>query len=249
MIVLIIVHSILTIINQHTELLRISRESTKMSAVHKLYYFDIPGKGEAIRLAFTYAGIPFEDVRLGRDDWIKLKEEGKFKFGQLPALETPDGTVLVQSAAIVRYVGRLASGDTLYPANDLVKAAFIDSIIDQEADMFTGVGVFRYKGRFGFGHLEGNTEELATIAKALEEDTLPRHLGFLSKLLEASTTGWIAGTEGPSIADFILVPRLEWLNNGQAIEGFTNVLDKYENLKGLIAKFYEIPAVKDYYKK
>lgn len=32
----------------------------------KLYYFDIKGKGEPIRLACTYAKIPLEDVRVKR---------------------------------------------------------------------------------------------------------------------------------------------------------------------------------------
>ena len=32
--------------------------------LHELVYFDLAGKGEPIRLAFTIAGIPFVDTRL-----------------------------------------------------------------------------------------------------------------------------------------------------------------------------------------
>jgi len=31
---------------------------------YKLTYFDLKGKGEAIRLAFVYLGVPFEDDRV-----------------------------------------------------------------------------------------------------------------------------------------------------------------------------------------
>ena len=34
-----------------------------------LYYFDFPGMGESLRLAMTYSGLNFDDVRLGRDEF------------------------------------------------------------------------------------------------------------------------------------------------------------------------------------
>ena len=66
----------------------------------KLYYFDIPGKGEAIRLICAHYKIPLRDVRLTPDEFAELKKEGKLKFGQLPALEVDNSTVLVQSAGM-----------------------------------------------------------------------------------------------------------------------------------------------------
>ena len=49
-----------------------------MSPVYKLTYFNLRYLGEPIRLMFTYAGVPFEDVRVDWLDWIdkdkKLKE-------------------------------------------------------------------------------------------------------------------------------------------------------------------------------
>ena len=107
----------------------------------KLYYFDIPGRGESIRLFCIYAGLPFEDCRLTQEGFQKLKDEGKLPFGQLPALEV-DGTMIVQSAAIIRYLSKLTR---LHP-DCPIKAALIDSIIDQESDMFTGLIVSRYQG-------------------------------------------------------------------------------------------------------
>lgn len=62
----------------------------------KLYYFDIYARAEAIRMLLNHAKVEFEDVRLAKEDFAKLKEEGKFEFGQVPALEH-DGKVYTQS--------------------------------------------------------------------------------------------------------------------------------------------------------
>jgi hypothetical protein len=46
-----------------------------MSAfVPKLYYFDLAGKGEAVRLAAAFSGYPIQDIRLSRDEFLAMKE-------------------------------------------------------------------------------------------------------------------------------------------------------------------------------
>lgn len=88
---------------------------------YKLYYFDIKGMGEPIRLTLAQAGVPFEDVRILPEQWPDIKPSQKasknrqprsnhlciseMPFGQLPVLEMPDGFMLTQSAAILRYLG------------------------------------------------------------------------------------------------------------------------------------------------
>ena len=47
----------------------------------KLYYFDLYGKAECIRMALTVAGAQFEDVRITGDSWTELKNSDKCKFG------------------------------------------------------------------------------------------------------------------------------------------------------------------------
>ena len=47
----------------------------------KLYYFDIPGKGEAIRLSCAYAHFPLVDVRPSREEFIQMKEV-RFSYDQ-----------------------------------------------------------------------------------------------------------------------------------------------------------------------
>eukprot|EP00826_Nyctotherus_ovalis_P054295 TRINITY_DN7101_c0_g1_i1.p1 TRINITY_DN7101_c0_g1~~TRINITY_DN7101_c0_g1_i1.p1 ORF type:complete len:404 (+),score=157.58 TRINITY_DN7101_c0_g1_i1:128-1339(+) len=72
---------------------------------NKLYYFDIPGRAEMIRLALKHLKIPFEDVRIKFEDWPKEKVSGKFELEQLPTFECePCGLRLSQSDAIMHYI-------------------------------------------------------------------------------------------------------------------------------------------------
>lgn len=86
------------------------------------------------------------------------------------------------------------------------------------------------------------------MRKSLNDDVLPAHLRNLEKLLENSASGWIAGGTGPSIADFILVPRLQWLVEPGVNDGISpTLLDDYPRLSGLIKKVMELPEVVAYY--
>ena len=78
------------------------------------------------------------------NEFHELKVSGKLAFGQVPALCVDDDTMIFQSAAIMRYVGKLTG---LYPTNDDLYAARIDMIVDFENDLFTGLSVSRYRGK------------------------------------------------------------------------------------------------------
>jgi len=71
----------------------------------KLYYFDLYGKAECIRMTLHKAKVQYEDVRVTGDSWKKLKASDKCMFGQVPLLELNDGTCLSQTDAILEYLG------------------------------------------------------------------------------------------------------------------------------------------------
>jgi glutathione S-transferase len=98
----------------------------------KLYYFDIFGRAEAIRMLLAHAKHEFEDVRINKDQLQELKNEGKLEFGQVPMLEH-NGKNLVQSWAILRYLGKVLG---YYPETS-EEAWAVDSIVDAAEDFFT----------------------------------------------------------------------------------------------------------------
>ena len=129
----------------------------------ELLYFDLEGKGEAIRLLCNDANLPLKDTRLSFDKFKEMKESGALLYGQVPCLVVTNkasGSVdkIYQSASINRFIGKLA-GEQYYTMIDPVEAALIDSIIDEENGMFVGLGVAKYKGRFGFGFLDDEKNE------------------------------------------------------------------------------------------
>ena len=162
---------------------RLKRARAKIT----LKYFNIDGLGEPIRLALAMAGVSFEDHRFKeRSEFIALKPS--LTFGQVPALFV-DGTEMVQSAAVMRYIGQaLDPSGTLYPSDPVV-AQKVDAMADQVKDMVTGRLVYKYKERYGFT-AEVITEDVEkTIEAFWFKDTLPRHLGFFAAQLVESRPG------------------------------------------------------------
>lgn len=216
-----------------------------------LKYFDLPsgGKGEPIRLALHYCGVPFDDYKFpNREEFGALKASGELLFGQVPALfvQDSDGAtvqVLNQTPAILRYVAKVG-GRELYPS-DPVQAAVVDAIMDFEADMFMGPRVARYKGRFGFSESVLTPAACKEVDAAINAEVLPRHLASLEALLKKSSTGWLAGTLGPSIADFLFVPMIGLLLEGWS--GDARVVAPFPELVKLKERFMAVREISAYY--
>ena len=69
-----------------------------------LTYFDLYGRGEAVRMALVHSKTEFDDNRVSGPAWAAFKASGKCNNGQVPVLEV-DGHCLNQSEAILRFVG------------------------------------------------------------------------------------------------------------------------------------------------
>ena len=100
----------------------------------KLTYFDAPmSRGEECRLALHVAGVAFEDVRVKRDEWMKLKPTTP--FGSMPILELRGHPPLAQSNAILVLIGRRHG---LHPKDDF-EAARHEAMMQHVEDLRANV--------------------------------------------------------------------------------------------------------------
>eukprot|EP01057_Protomagalhaensia_wolfi_P002017 Protomagalhaensia_wolfi_Nauph_80__2016@NODE_227_length_3123_cov_696_261673_g169_i0_p2_GENE_NODE_227_length_3123_cov_696_261673_g169_i0NODE_227_length_3123_cov_696_261673_g169_i0_p2_ORF_typecomplete_len230_score29_89GST_N/PF02798_20/1_5e12GST_N_3/PF13417_6/1e06GST_N_4/PF17172_4/0_0071_NODE_227_length_3123_cov_696_261673_g169_i010781767 len=107
-----------------------------------LYYFDMPGRAEAIRCAFVAGGIDFEDVRFSHFAWltrIKKSTPG----GKVPVLEV-NGKKYTESRAILSYACSLSGNLPSTPQEWLSH----NMIADRLEDIWAFFGSI-YKAKMG----------------------------------------------------------------------------------------------------
>jgi len=209
----------------------------------KLYYFDIKGKGESIRLICAYSGLKLVDHRFSnRDEFLAIKDSSRLPFGQVPMLEIDGKQVMIQSNAIMRYLGKLSG---LYPMTDHVLAQRVDAAMDQANDVFMGSTVLTYGLRYA---IELSPEAKEKSYAHFNQTVLPNHLKKVERLFEASTTGWIAGTEKPSPADFVWYCSLTNMASKKEISDKSKSLAEFPKLKAFMQKFESLDEIKQYYK-
>ena len=100
---------------------------------YKLYYFNLRGRAELVRLIFAYAGVEYEDVRFDRNTEWPTIYKNKMPFGQCPVLEV-DGKMLAQSNTIGRYLARKFG----LAGKDEWEQAQVDMYADCIMDLRTG---------------------------------------------------------------------------------------------------------------
>ncbi|CAK4731491.1 hypothetical protein LEN26_010267 [Aphanomyces euteiches] len=155
----------------------------------KLTYFDMPGRGEVIRLALTIGEIPFQDERLSEDAWKEVKPNMPFK--QIPVL-TVDGQMYCQTHALARLASTWSG---LYPKNDPLTACRVDEICDFVEEINQVVEVFFF--------LLEDPVELKAKCEYLTKDKLPSKFALLETRLTST------GSSGPWYLDSLTVADLE----------------------------------------
>ena len=55
---------------------------------YKLTYFNVTARAEPIRLILAAAGVKYEDVRIKREDWPKMKPSKNFMYFIIMIIET-----------------------------------------------------------------------------------------------------------------------------------------------------------------
>ena len=203
----------------------------------KIYYSHLPfWRAEVLRVSLFIKDIPFEDVRVSREEFIHLIKTGflpngkRSPFHQLPVIEVED-KIIGQTGAIARYCGKVSN---LY-SDDMLKAAKIDQIIDAATDITNVVSpTIREKDQ----------EKKMEDRKILVNKLLPRWFRYLENLLSEDDSTWFV--EKMTIADIAMWRLLGWLTSG-IIDGIpTSVVDDFPKLKNIHHQVHTHPKVQEW---
>ena len=197
----------------------------------RFLYFNFPfWRAEPSRLALHLGDIPFEDRRLGRDEFLEMKANGDFPFGQVPVLDV-DGERIAQSHGIARFCGKLAG---LYPANDALVAMRIDELM--------GVAE-QIAGTLSPSMREKDPDKRLALRAELGSTTLPHWLELLEQRLHANDgSDFFVGSE-MTMADLIIWRLLGWLSGG-ILDGIpTTLLEPFPLLAAHQSKIGDQPKI------
>ena len=203
----------------------------------KIYYSHLPfWRAEVLRVSLFIKDIPFEDVRVSREEFIHLIKTGflpngkRSPFHQLPVIEVDD-KIIGQTGAIARYCGKVSN---LY-SDDILKAAKIDQIIDAATDI-TNVVSPTIREKDEVKKMEDR--------KVLVNKLLPRWFRYLEDLLSEDDSTWFV--EKMTIADIAMWRLLGWLISG-IIDGIpTSVVDEFPKLKNIHHQVHTHPKVQEW---
>ena len=203
----------------------------------KIYYSHTPfWRAEVLRVSLFIKGIPFEDTRVSREEFVHLIKTGflpngkRAPFHQLPVIEV-DGKIIGQTGAIARYCGKVSN---LY-SDDILLAAKIDQIIDAATDITNLVSpTIREKDQI----------KKMEDRKVLVNKLLPRWFRYLENLLSENNSTWFV--EKMTIADIAIWRLLGWLTSG-IIDGIpTSIVDDFPKLKNIHHQVHTHPKVQEW---
>lgn len=149
---------------------------------YKLYYFNIKGRGEFIRMMFVAAGQEFQDNRIESANWPQLKAQAP--LGRMPFLEINDGQKvhkIGQSLSIARYLARKFN---MY-GKDEMDHVHADMYADEVADLVTAMGGAMY---------EKDEARKAVLMEKFTKEQLPTHMKLIDARLGANN-GHLAGSD------------------------------------------------------
>ena len=204
----------------------------------KIYYSHTPfWRAEVLRVSLFISNIPFENVRISREEFINMIKTGylpngkKVPFHQLPVMEV-DGEIIGQTGAIARYCGKISN---LY-SDDNINAAKIDQIIDAATDITNLVSpTIREK----------DEQKKIEDRLLLKNKLLPRWFRYLENILSESTSDWFVENK-MTIADIAMWRLLGWLISG-IIDGIpTTIVDSYPKLKNIHTNVHHHPKVQEW---
>jgi glutathione S-transferase len=196
----------------------------------KVTYFDFAGsRGEEVRLALVIAGVAFEDNRIGRVEFARIKPD--LPFGSLPVFEVPGHGVYAQSNAILRLIGRMHG---LYP-DDPWDGARHDAVMEACEEM---------RQRLSATSRMADAAEKRVARQALAADFIPRWAQGIERLIGQ---GPFVGGAQPTVADIKIHSIEKALTGGIFDDIPTAVLAPFARLTAAAHSVASHPAVLAWY--
>lgn len=198
----------------------------------KLTYFDAPmSRGEECRLALHVGGVAFEDNRINRDDWMRLKPTTP--FGSLPTYELEGRPALAQANAILVLIGRQ---NDLHPKDDF-EAARHEAMMGHVEDLRATVGpTLRMT----------DPEEKKKAREALAASFLPTWAAFTEK--QIGDGPFFAGAK-IHVVDFKLHMAVRWFAGGKVDHVPADVFAAFPKLTRVHDAVRDDARVKSWYAK
>uniref|UniRef100_A0A914WAN0 Uncharacterized protein n=1 Tax=Plectus sambesii TaxID=2011161 RepID=A0A914WAN0_9BILA len=195
---------------------------------YKLYYFNGRGRMEPARILFQLAGVPYEDIRIEREDWPKHKEE--MPWGQMPVMEV-DGKKIAQSNAIYQYLAKQFG----YNGKSDLEAAEIQELLGSIDDIFSHLRPAFYAKE---------EEEKKKLMASISAEHVAPYLDRLEKRLAANGTGYFVGKD-LTIADITFMEVLTMLKEKVA----PGLVEKHAKLNEFVDRIKAQPKIKEWIEK
>lgn len=191
----------------------------------KLTYFKAPGRAEPIRHALAIAGVDFEDEHVTFDQFPALRQSGAWPFLSLPIM-TVDGATFAESAAMLRFAGKLGG---LYP-DDPVEAMKVDMVVDALEPILTAI-------------FQDKSEE---ARKKVVEETFPRYFGAVDKMYAETKGPYLLGDK-LTIADLKVASFAGSMNKGGRLDHIpAGCLEQYTHLMACSKAVLQAEKVKEW---
>lgn len=191
---------------------------------YKVYYFNVKALGEPLRFLLSYGNLPFDDIRITREEWPALKPT--MPMGQMPVLEV-DGKRVHQSLAMCRYVAKQVG---LAGANPLEELQ-IDAIVDTINDFRLKIAIVAYEP-------DDIVKEKKMIT--LNNEVIPFYLTKLNVIAKENNGHLVLGKT--TWADVYFAGILDYLNYLTKI----NLLENFPNLQECVNNVLENENIKAY---
>lgn len=198
----------------------------------KVTYFDFAGsRGEEVRLALNIAGMAFEDNRIDREAFAKVKSD--LPFPSLPVLEIEGKGVFGQTNAILRLIGRKHG---LYPEEPF-EAARHDALMEAVEDLRTRIGATM--------RIQDDAAKKAA-REQLASDVIPQWGQCVERLIG---DGPFVGGDQPSVVDIKLYMVYHWISQGTVEHLPADLFAPFPKLAAVASGIKNHPAVVAWYDK